>query len=150
MTRLPIMNGLRCASLAATVAILVSGAPAATASATPGVGVEAVVLSQGSHDGQDYITKEITIAPGGSTGWHWHPGRVFGVIRQGTLTHDTANCAVDGVYPAGAPITESTGPNNVHIGRNLGPDPLVMWVTYVEPAGGPLSIDAPDPGCPFE
>jgi quercetin dioxygenase-like cupin family protein len=143
------MTGLRFATVAASMAILVSMGPVAPASASPGVDVEAVVLSQASHDGQDYITKEITIAPGGSTGWHWHPGRVFGVVREGTLTHTIANCSVDAVYPAGSPVTESTGPNNVHIGRNLGPDPLVMWITYIEPAGGPLSIDAPDPGCPF-
>jgi quercetin dioxygenase-like cupin family protein len=130
--------------------MLVALVPTATAAATPGVGVEAVVLSQASRNGQDYVTKEITIAPGGSTGWHWHAGRVFGVIRQGTLTHEVANCSVDAVYPAGSPVTEDIGPNNVHIGRNLGPDPLVMWIVYIEPAGGALSFDAPDPGCPFE
>src|ERR1700712_724431 len=144
------MNGLRCAALAATATILSLLAPVAPASATPGEGVSAVVLSQATYKGQDYITKEITIAPGGTTGWHWHPGRVFGVVREGTLTHATADCSVDAVYPAGSPVTESTGPNNVHVGRNLGPDPLVMWITYIEPAGGPLSVDAPDPGCPFE
>jgi quercetin dioxygenase-like cupin family protein len=144
------MNGLRRAALAATAGILASMGPVAPASATPGEGVSAVVLSQATYKGQDYITKEITIAPGSTTGWHWHPGRVFGVIREGTLTHATSNCAVDAVYPAGSPVTESTGPNNVHVGRNLGPDPLVMWITYIEPAGGPLSVDAPDPGCPSE
>ena len=144
------MNGLRRIALAAAAVILASMGPVAPASATPGEGVSAVVLSQATYEGQDYVTKEITIAPGGSTGWHWHPGRVFGVIREGTLTHDTSNCTLDGVYPTGAPITENTGPNNVHIGRNLGPDPLVMWVVYIGPAGGPLSVDAPDPGCSFE
>lgn len=122
----------------------------ATASATPGTGVEVETLSQATVDGQDYVTKQITIAPGGSTGWHWHPGRVFGVIREGTLTHDMANCTEDGSYPAGSPVTEGTGPDNVHIGRNLGPDPLVMWVSYIVPAGSPLSNDVPNPGCPFE
>ncbi len=145
------MNGLRRAALAATAAILASMGPVAPASATPGEGVSAVVLSQATYKGQDYVTKEITIAPGGSTGWHWHPGRVFGVIREGTLTHDTLELlGRRGVSDRARPITESTGPDNVHIGRNLGPDPLVMWVVYIEPAGGPLAIDAPDPGCSFE
>jgi hypothetical protein len=53
------------------------------------------------------------------------------------------------VFGAGAPITEESGPNNVHIGRNLEPIPLVMWVVYIEPAGTLLSVDAPDPGCGF-
>jgi hypothetical protein len=25
----------------------------------------------------------------------------------------------------------------------------VMWVVYIEPAGTPLSVDAPDPSCAF-
>lgn len=144
------MNGVRWLTLVATVLILVSLTPGATASATPGVGVEVETLSQATVDGQDYVTKQITIAPGGSTGWHWHPGRVFGVIREGTLTHDMANCTEDGSYPAGSPVTEGTGPDNVHIGRNIGPDPVVMWVSYIVLAGSPLSNDVPNPGCPFE
>lgn len=119
------------------------------ASATPSDGVEAKTLSQSSHDGKDYITRELTIAPGGSTGWHYHDGEVFGVVREGTLTHDVSNCTIDGVYGPGAPITEASGPGYVHIGRNLGPDPVVLWVLYVQPAGAPLFVDAPDPGCGF-
>jgi hypothetical protein len=122
-------------------------APAAVA--TPAVNVDSVVINQSTVDGVDYITRRITIAPGGSTGWHYHDGRVFGVIRQGTLTHNKADCTVDGVFPAGAPITEESGPDNVHIGRNLEPIPLVLWVVYVGPAGTPLSVDAPDPSCAF-
>jgi hypothetical protein len=123
-------------------------APAA-AFATQPVNIDAVTISQATVDGIDYITREITIQPGGSTGWHYHDGRVFGVIRQGTLTHNKADCTVDGVFGAGTPITEASGPDNVHIGRNLEPIPLVMWVVYIEPAGTPLSVDAPDPGCTF-
>ena len=106
-------------------------------------------LAQSSVDGVDYITREITIQPGGSTGWHYHDGRVFGVIREGTLTRTLANCSVDGVFPAGSPVTEGSGPDHVHLGRNLGPVPLVMWVVYIEPAGTPLSVEVPDPGCGF-
>ncbi len=119
----------------------------AHAAATPGEGVSAVVLSQSTADGHDYITRDITIAPGGSTGWHWHQGRVFGVVLDGTLTHLKADCTLDGIYNAGDPIIEATGPGNVHIGRNLGPDPLVLRILYIDPAGSPLSDDAPDPGC---
>lgn len=144
------MIGIRWLISVPAAALLVSLGPAATASATPGIDLEADILSQATTDGHDYVTKLITIAPGGSTGWHWHPGRVFGVIRAGTLTRDAADCSTDGSYPAGAPITENSGPDHVHIGRNLGPDPLVMWVVYIDDAGAPLSVDAPNPGCPFE
>jgi quercetin dioxygenase-like cupin family protein len=142
------MKTVRWFALFVPVTMVAMFAPA-TASATSSVGVEAVTIAQATVDGVDYVTRKITIAPGGSTGWHYHDGRVFGVIREGTLTHNAASCDLDGVYPAGAPITEASGPDNVHIGRNLGPVPLVMWVVYIEPAGTPLSVDAPDPGCGF-
>jgi quercetin dioxygenase-like cupin family protein len=135
---------------AITAALAIAFAPMATAAATPGIDVQADVLAQSRVNGYDDVTKQITIAPGGSTGWHWHPGRVYGVIRAGTLTHDFADCSIDGLYPTGAPITEASGPDHVHIGRNLGPDPVVMWVLYIVAAGEPLAVDAPNPGCPFE
>lgn len=134
----------------AATAVVVSAGSVAPSGATPGVGVSADVLAQATVAGKDYITKEITIQPGGTTGWHWHPGRVYGVIREGTLTHFRSDCTVDGVYPTGSPITEESGPGYVHEGRNLGPEPLVMWVGYIDDAGAPLAVDAPNPGCDFE
>jgi hypothetical protein len=47
-------------------------------------------------------------------------------------------------------VLVTRGPDNVHVGGNLGPDPLVMWIGYIEPAGDPLSTDVPKPGCEFE
>lgn len=138
-----------CRGVALTAAILsgVIAAPPA-ASATAAHGVTATVLWQQSA-GVDYVFREITIAPGGSTGWHWHTGQLYGVINEGTLTHYAADCSVDGVYPAGAGVFEPSGADHVHIGRNLGDVPLVMHVLYVLPAGSALSEDAPDPGCGF-
>lgn len=118
------------------------------ASATPSDGVEAVILSQSTYKGKDYITKELTVAPGGSTGWHYHPGQVFGVVRAGTLTHYKSDCSLDGVYETGAAITEASGPGYIHMGRNESSTPLVLWVLYIDPAGSPVAVDAPDPGCP--
>ncbi|MCW2688908.1 MAG: cupin [Mycobacterium sp.] len=135
-------------STALAVALPIMVAPG-TAYATPGYGVSGDVLSRATPDGHDYITRRLTIDPGGSTGWHWHDGRLFGVIREGTLTHNFSDCSIDGIYNAGDPITEPTGPDHVHIGRNLGSTPVVMEVVYIDPAGSPLSEDAPDPGCGF-
>jgi quercetin dioxygenase-like cupin family protein len=50
---------------------------------------------------QDYILREITVEPGGSTGWHHHDGTLYGVIRKGTLSHFGSTCGSDGVYQAG-------------------------------------------------
>ena len=99
----------------------------ATAIATPPVSAEVATLAQSSVDGVDYITREITIQPGGSTGWHYHDGRVFGVIREGTLTRTLANCQWTASSRRAAPVAEGSGPDHVHLGRNLEPIPLVMW-----------------------
>ncbi|MEZ0356908.1 cupin domain-containing protein [Mycobacterium sp. SA01] len=123
---------------------------AAPAVATPNSGIEAETLVQSTLNGRDFVTRELTIAPGGTTGWHYHPGQVFGVIKQGTLTHYKGDCSVDGVYNAGDSISEGSGTGYIHEGRNEGPVPVVMWVLYIKPAGSPLAVDAPNPGCPFE
>jgi quercetin dioxygenase-like cupin family protein len=118
--------------------------------ATPPVGASAKVLSKQSVDGKDYIVSEITLAPGGSTGWHTHQGEIYGIVKQGVLTHYASDCQQDGVYGVGQPITDPTGADHVHLGRNLGVTPVVLEVTYVDPAGAPTSDSAPNPGCNFE
>lgn len=132
---------------AATAPAAMVSSPAAFA--TPAVNTEAVVISQATLDGVDYITRAITIQPGGSTGWHFHDGQVFGVVREGTLTRTFADCA-DVVSPVGSAVTEESGPDHIHNGRNLGPDPVMLWIDYIQPAGTPLSVDVPGPpGCPI-
>jgi quercetin dioxygenase-like cupin family protein len=140
------MKTVRWFALFAAVTVPASTVFSPTAFATPGVSIDAVVISQATVDGVDYITKEITIQPGGSTGWHYHDGRVFGVVREGTLTRTMADCT-DVVSPTGSAVTEDSGADHVHIGRNLGPVPVVLWVDYIEPAGSPQAVDVPDPGC---
>ena len=140
------MKTVRWFALVATAIVPASTVLPATASATPGVNIDAVVISQATVNGIDYITKEITIQPGGNTGWHYHNGRVFGVVREGTLTRTMADCT-DVVSPEGSAVNEDSGPNAVHIGRNLGPVPVKLWVDYIEPAGSPQAVDVPDPGC---
>ncbi|MGW3963880.1 cupin domain-containing protein [Amycolatopsis sp. NPDC005003] len=130
--------------MAALAAVLVLPS---TASATPGSGVTGTILAQKTIGHTDYTLREVTIQPGGYTGWHFHDGTLYAYVKSGTLTHNTADCSVDGVYRAGRAFTEE--PDLVHIGRNLGSTPLVLEVLYVLPAGSPLSEDAPNPGCGF-
>jgi quercetin dioxygenase-like cupin family protein len=141
------MKTVRWFALLATAIVPTSTVLSATASATAPVLTDAVTISQSTVNGIDYITREITIQPGGSTGWHYHDGRVFGVVREGTLTRTMADCS-EVVSPEGSAVTEDSGADHVHVGRNLGPGPLVLWVDYIQPAGTPLSVDVPDPGCP--
>jgi quercetin dioxygenase-like cupin family protein len=121
----------------------------AIASATPTIGISSVVLSKQTVNGKDYIVSDITIAPGGSTGWHTHQGEVFGIVKSGTLTRNVADCSIESVSNPGDPVTDPTGADHVHIGRNLGTAPVVLEVTYIDPAGAPTADSAPNPGCDF-
>ncbi|MFF2851054.1 cupin domain-containing protein [Streptomyces sp. NPDC058001] len=140
------------ATATATAAALVGLTSAAgTAHATPpGPGVVGTVISRTTVGDTDYVLREITIPPGQATGWHYHDGTLYAFVRQGTLSHFDAACAPNGVNPAGTSLTEPPGPEHVHIGRNLGTEPLVLEVLYVLPHGAPLSEDVPNPGCAFE
>ncbi len=121
-----------------------------TAGATPsGPGVTARTITERTVDGTDYTCAR-SPSPGQSTGWHYHDGPLYGVVRQGTLSHFDSSCASDGVYRAGSPVKEPAGPGHVHIGRNLGDTPVVLDVWYVLPHGSPFSEDAPNPGCAFQ
>ncbi|MFC7216623.1 cupin domain-containing protein [Streptomyces polyrhachis] len=127
------------------------------ATATPGSGVTAAELARGtSADSLDIRTKgptdvvfrTVTIAPGGSTGWHYHPGKVLAVVKEGTLTRTKAKgCTVE-VSGPGDTVLETGGPRDIHIGRNLGPEPVVLYLTYLIPKNAPLAVDADNPGCP--
>jgi quercetin dioxygenase-like cupin family protein len=142
------MHPRRIKVLSVLLVISLISSPARSA-ATPASGVNSVQLNESSQEGRDFIVRDITIDPGGSTGWHWHDGTLVGAIKHGTLTHYSADCSVDGVYNPGDPINEPAGNDHVHLGRNLGDTPLVLEVIYIMPTGKPLAEDAPNPGCPF-
>jgi quercetin dioxygenase-like cupin family protein len=139
------VNARRTALAALAVLGLVLGG--GIASATPGSGVTARVLAQKTVGDKDYIVREITIAPGGTTGWHFHQGTLYALVKAGTLSHANADCTTTDVYPAGSAFVEPSGADHVHRGQNPGRTPVVLVVLYVDPAGAPLSDDAPDPGC---
>jgi len=79
------MSRVRRSFVVATSEFLLVGM-AAVASATPGTGVSGTILAKGtspngivvsSREKTDVAVLEITIAPGGSTGWHYHDGQVI-------------------------------------------------------------------------
>ena len=114
------MKTVRWFALLAAATVPASTVLSPTAFDTPPENADAVIMSQATVDGVDYITREITIQPGGSTGWHYHDGRVFGVVREGTLTRTIADCSVV-VSPTGSAVTEDSESDHIHVGRNLGP-----------------------------
>lgn len=147
-SRLAKSVGTTCVSLA-LMGVSFAAAVGPQARATAPIGVSAVVLSKQTAGGTDYIVSDITVAPGGSTGWHTHRGEIYGIVKAGELTHYSADCKEDGLYGIGDPITDPTGPDHVHLARNLGTVPVVLEVTYLNPAGAPTSDSVPNPGCDF-
>ncbi|MFI7505003.1 cupin domain-containing protein [Streptomyces sp. NPDC049687] len=143
--RIAFRTALSGAVVAATV--LAGGTAHAT---PPGPGVTGKVIYQTTIGDTDYTLREVTVPPGQATGWHYHDGPVYGYVKQGTLSHYHADCAVDGVYPKGTTVREPGGPSDVHLGRNLGGTTLVLEVLYILPHGAPFSEDVPNPGCPFQ
>ncbi len=98
-----------------------------------------------SHDNTDVAVSNIGIAPGGSAGWHSHPGPVLVVVKSGTITRysaDNPGCAAD-VYGPGTSFFEHGGV--VHNATNQGAEPVVAVATFLAPAGAALRIDAAKP-----
>jgi len=103
-------------------------------------------------DAQETVMQQIVIAPGGSTGWHSHPGPAVALVKAGELTlYSSEDPTCTGrTYTSGQAFVDS-GQDHVHIARNLSQSPAEVWVTYFDvPPGGPFRIDAADPGiCGF-
>ncbi|SMQ68279.1 cupin domain-containing protein [Agreia sp. VKM Ac-1783] len=135
-------------SACSTAADAPSASPTASPTESPAP-VEAVDLAAGEQDapvevsvsGDDGVGvtfREITLAPGASTGVHCHYGQLVAVVSEGTLTH-YADIYPSGVhvYTTGDSIIEGAGYR--HEGRNEGDENVVLWVTYIIPEGKPLA-----------
>jgi quercetin dioxygenase-like cupin family protein len=89
-------------------------------------------------DGVGVTFREITLAPGATTGVHCHYGQLVAVVSEGTLTHYAD------IYPSGVHVYETgdsiiEGAGYRHEGRNEGDVNVVLWVTYIIPEGKPLA-----------
>ena len=98
----------------------------------------------------DVHVNQVTVQPGGTSGWHMHLGPSIVIVKSGTATFyvaDDPTCTPQ-VIPAGSTHFEPAGV--VHILRNEGDVPLVNVVVQLIPTGAPRSISEPSPGnCPF-
>jgi quercetin dioxygenase-like cupin family protein len=91
-----------------------------------------------------------TIAPGGSFGWHSHPGPSLVIVKSGTATFYLARdpkCRPHVVHAGSGFVDQG---HDVHVVRNEGSVDLVTVVVSLVPAGFDRRIDEPNPGnCPF-
>jgi quercetin dioxygenase-like cupin family protein len=93
---------------------------------------------------------QITVVPGGSSGWHSHPGGAIVVVQQGSLTvygSAGSQCEI-ATYSAGQAFVERPGEVDQVI--NTGTVPYTLFVTFPRvPVGMSARTDEPNPGtCP--
>jgi quercetin dioxygenase-like cupin family protein len=143
---------------------------AQAAFATPIIGVDTSSLAVGTFDnGLDAHSKtdaldvdlrssgptdvhilQNRIAPGGTYGWHSHPGPSIVVVQSGELTLYRASdpSCTPQVFAAGSGFVDQGG--DVHVVRNEGNVDAVVYVTSIIPKGAGRRIDELDPGtCGF-
>jgi quercetin dioxygenase-like cupin family protein len=151
----------RLALILAVLAAFGAALYAQVAFATPPSGLTREILAQSTisqhativvKPATDVVVQHVTVAPGGSTGWHAHPGAAVILVKSGTFTlyHAKDPTCTGHTYTAGMGFVERAG--DVHIGRNESTTtPVEIYATYFDvPVGGSVVIDEPNPGtCPF-
>ena len=152
-------RAVRWALLSMGLAGVVTALTVAPGGATPASGLVNVPLARGTNAsdgtiplqvGTDVAMAQITVEPGGSSGWHSHPGGAMVVVKTGTLTvHRSlgSRCQTT-TYSVGQAFIER--PGEVDDVVNAGTVPYVVFVTFPRvPQGESARIDEPDPGtCP--
>ncbi|MDQ3161943.1 MAG: cupin domain-containing protein [Actinomycetota bacterium] len=160
---------LKVVCVVCVVALVAATAFAGAVFATPISGVTSTVFAVGRFDEIDARARtghwrariqtnsptdvhvlENRIAPGGTFGWHSHPGPSLVVVTSGTLTlyrGDDPHCTPS-LVQAGSGFVDNG--DDVHLVRNEGSVETVVYVTSLVPAGAVRRIDQPAPGnCPF-
>lgn len=153
------------AGLITVIAVL--GLPLA-ALATPGSGVAVAfteratlqgpvqagipgLLKVKTHADIDIVNQSVTIAAGGHTGWHSHPGPVLVSVVGGPVKlydGDDPSCTARIIPDRGSFVDQGSG--HVHILRNEGSTAVTLYITYLIPVGAGPRINVDDPGnCTF-
>ena len=150
-------RAVRWALMSVGLAGVVTAMAVAPSGATPPSGLTNIPLARGTNTsdgsiplkaGSDVAVAQITVNPGGSSGWHSHPGGAIVIVQQGSLTVYTSlgsNCETT-TYTAGQAFIER--PDVVNQVINTGTIPYVLFVTFPRvPQGQSARTDEPAPAC---
>lgn len=86
--------------------------------------------------------RTLTINPGESLAWHYHPGYAFNVVKSGTLTVEDGCGGGDETLTPGQAFEEMDG--RVHRAKNLSTtEPVVVYNTFIMPQGKPTTVNIP-------
>jgi quercetin dioxygenase-like cupin family protein len=103
---------------------------------------------ESQHTSADFALAKVVIEPGGTTGWHHHPGVALVSVNSGAVTEYDKNCHKS-VFKAGEGFFETNG--EVHVVRNRGKADAVLYVTFIAPTKTPpdglVILDPKPKGC---
>ena len=158
--KLPSARSIRLVLTTLGFAGLIVALSAAPAGATLGNGFSTTVLGRGTNQshgtipitqGLDVVVVQNTIAVGGYSGWHSHPGGAIVVVQAGQITTHASegNHCVVTTYTAGQTFVEGAGKRLNAV--NTGTIPTITVVAFpgvAVGAPGPTAwrTDEPDPG----
>jgi hypothetical protein len=164
LTHRPLRVAAVVAALALALAAALIALPREQAAATPPSGIAAELLARGTvaHAAHvrvagtrlqtrgpvDVATVHVTFQPGGSTGWHTHPGPALVTVKAGQLTLHRAKGCRSRTFGQGQTFLEF-GPEDVNLTRNETGAVTETVVTFLLPVGAPITVDAPAPNCPL-
>ena len=164
LTHRPLRLAAAAAILALALVAVSTTLPREQATATPPSGVAAELLARGtiahaSHVSVagiklatrgpvDVATVHVTFQPGGSTGWHTHPGPALVTVKTGQLTLHRAKGCRWRTFGPGQTFLEF-GPDDVNLTRNETGAVTETVVIFLLPVGAPITVDAPAPNCPL-
>ena len=97
----------------------------------------------GLRNGPAMVTARVLNTPVGETNgaWHYHPGYVYNVVTQGTITIEDG-CGEIKQYSAGQAFETSEG--RVHRAYNLGATDAIEYNMFVGPPGRPIGVNIPN------
>jgi quercetin dioxygenase-like cupin family protein len=164
LIRRPLRLGAAVAVLTLALVAALLALPRDQATATPPSGIAAELLARGTvaraghvraagiklatRGPIDVATVHVTFQPGGSTGWHVHPGPALVTVKTGQLTLHRAKGCRSRTFSAGQTFLEF-GPDDVNLTRNETGGVTETLVTFLLPVGAPITVDAPAPPCPL-
>lgn len=97
----------------------------------------------GLQAGPAQVTARTLTTPVGETtgAWHYHPGRVYNVVTQGTITIEDG-CGDVRQYSKGEAFETSEG--RVHRAYNLGDEDAKEYNMFVGPPNRPIGVNIPN------
>ena len=91
----------------------------------------------------DFYVQKLTLAPGGFSGWHTHPGVLFGAVVAGSIDFFDGECHKSSLK-TGQAFQEN---NQTHAIINNGTDAADLTLVYLIKHGAARRIEADAPAC---